>query len=181
LGWKNNRLGDFNMTAAAHLWAIAYDEPTRAEAVRQEVLAVSGKGNSLVLIDAAILACHADGSFTLDRKPLPTLGSTPRSKLSLLVGLALVGPLTGRAVDAMLGDGSFGTPNSTGISESFVGEIKTLLKPGISALLVLDEEGNLEEVLAAIRGLGGIVVKTNVDLERAKLIQSTLSQGTESS
>jgi uncharacterized membrane protein len=77
----------------------------------------------------------------------------------------------------MLGDASFGTSNSTGISESFVGEIKTLLKPGASALLVLDEEGNLEEMLAAIRGLGGIVMKTNVDLERAKLIQSTLSQG----
>jgi len=165
------------MTAAAHLWAIAYDQPTRAEAARQKALAVSGNGRSLILLDTAILACHADGSFTLDRKPLPTIGSIPRSKLALLVGIALVAPLTDRAVAAMLGDGSFGSSNSLGISESFVGEIKTLLKPGTSALLVLDEEGNLDEVLAAIRGLGGIVVKTNVDLERAKLIQSTLSQG----
>jgi len=166
------------MTPAAHLWAIAYDEPTRAEAARQEVLALSGKRGSLVLLDTAILACHPDGSFTLDRKPLPTVRSIPRSKLSLLVAIALVGPLTGRAADAMLGDASPDISNSAGIDDNFVGEIKTLLKPGASALLVLDEEGHLEEILAAIRGLGGTVVKTNVDLERAKLIQSTLSQGT---
>ena len=30
-------------------------------------------------------------------------------------------------------------------------------------------------ILQAIRGLGGTVLKTNVDLERAKLIQSTLT------
>jgi uncharacterized membrane protein len=64
-----------------------------------------------------------------------------------------------------------------GIDDDFVGEIKTLLKPATSALLLLDKEGNLDEILAAIRGLGGTVIKTNVDLERAKLIQSTLSQG----
>jgi hypothetical protein len=30
-------------------------------------------------------------------------------------------------------------------------------------------------ILQGIRGLGGTVIKTNVDLERAKLIQSTLA------
>jgi uncharacterized membrane protein len=48
------------------------------------------------------------------------------------------------------------------------------MKPGTSALLVLDEQGDLEVILHAIRGLGGTVLKTNVDLERAKLIQTTL-------
>ena len=32
-------------------------------------------------------------------------------------------------------------------------------------------------ILEQIRGLGGTVLKTNVDVERAKLIQSTLSGG----
>jgi uncharacterized membrane protein len=51
------------------------------------------------------------------------------------------------------------------------------MKPGTSALFVLDEEENedLDVTLHAIRGLGGTVLKTNVDLERAKLIQSTLA------
>jgi uncharacterized membrane protein len=166
------------MTGEAHLWAVAYSELVRAETAREEVLAISSKGNSLVLLDTAILACQADGSFTLDRKPLPSVDSFSNSTLSLLVGIALVGPLTGRAVDAMLGETSSRCSNSVGIGDNFVEEIKTLLKPAASALLVLDKEGNLDEILTAIRGLGGTVIKTNVDLERAKLIQSTLSQGT---
>jgi uncharacterized membrane protein len=33
----------------------------------------------------------------------------------------------------------------------------------------------MDVILHAIRGLGGTVLKTNVDLERAQLIQSTLA------
>ena len=33
----------------------------------------------------------------------------------------------------------------------------------------------MEMILHAIRGLGGTLLKTNVDLERAKLVQSTLA------
>jgi hypothetical protein len=33
----------------------------------------------------------------------------------------------------------------------------------------------MELILHTIQGLGGTVLKTNVDLERAKLIQSTLA------
>jgi hypothetical protein len=33
----------------------------------------------------------------------------------------------------------------------------------------------MDVILGAIRGLGGTVLKTNVDLERAQLIQSTLA------
>jgi uncharacterized membrane protein len=49
------------------------------------------------------------------------------------------------------------------------------MRPGTSALFVLDEEGDMDVILHVIRGLGGTVLKTNVDLERAKLIQSTLA------
>ena len=47
--------------------------------------------------------------------------------------------------------------------------------PGTSALFILAEEGDLDKLLPAIRGLGGTILKTNVDIERAKLIQSTLA------
>ena len=50
-----------------------------------------------------------------------------------------------------------------------------MIKPGTSVLFVLDQEGDMDAILHAIRGLGGTVLKTNVDLERAKLIQSTLA------
>jgi uncharacterized membrane protein len=54
-------------------------------------------------------------------------------------------------------------------------EVEGLIKPGTSVLFVLDEVGNMDSILRGIRGLGGTVLKTNVDIERAKLIQSTLA------
>jgi Protein of unknown function (DUF1269) len=59
--------------------------------------------------------------------------------------------------------------------DDFVREVKGLMKPGTSAIFVLDDEGDMDVILPAIRGLGGTVLKTNVDLERAQLIQSTLA------
>jgi uncharacterized membrane protein len=64
---------------------------------------------------------------------------------------------------------------SVGIGDDFVRQVKELMKPGTSAIFVLDDEGDMDVILHAIRGLGGTVLKTNVDLERAKLIQSTLA------
>ena len=49
------------------------------------------------------------------------------------------------------------------------------MKPGTSALFVLDDQVDMEVFLHTIRGLGGTVLKTDMDLERATLIQSTLA------
>jgi uncharacterized membrane protein len=64
---------------------------------------------------------------------------------------------------------------SAGIGDDFVSEVKELMKPGTSAIFVLDQEGDMDVILHAIRGLGGKVLKTNVDREHAQLIQSTLA------
>ena len=59
----------------------------------------------------------------------------------------------------------------------FVREVVGLVKPETSVLFVLDDGGNMDAILHAIRGLGGTVLKTNVDLERGTmLIQSTLGR-----
>jgi uncharacterized membrane protein len=52
------------------------------------------------------------------------------------------------------------------------------MKPGTCALFVLDQEYDLAAILQGIEGLGGTVLKTNVNVERAKLIQSTLAAAT---
>lgn len=92
-----------------------------------------------------------------------------------LAGLALsVPPLTGEAVDFMLTNVGYAAAE-VGISDDFVREVGAPAKLAISILFVLDDGGNVNAILHAIRGLGGTVLKTNVDLERAKLIQSTLA------
>jgi uncharacterized membrane protein len=37
------------------------------------------------------------------------------------------------------------------------------MRPGTSALFLLDDAGDMEVILHAIQGLGGTVLKTNVD------------------
>jgi uncharacterized membrane protein len=73
------------------------------------------------------------------------------------------------------GAGTAAVSASVGIDDDFVTEVKGLMKPGTSAIFVLDHEGDMDVILHGIRGLGGTVLKTHVDLERAQLIQSTLA------
>jgi uncharacterized membrane protein len=51
-----------------------------------------------------------------------------------------------------------------------------MIRPGTSALLVLDVAENLNAIRGRLQGLGGRILKTNVDIERANLIQSTLAR-----
>jgi uncharacterized membrane protein len=168
------------MSASTHLWAIGYDNVARAGEVRQEITKLgwdSGKGGKyLLLYDIAVVVRHPDGSFTVDQKPFSGIANIVAcTGAGFLAGLALAAPLTGATVGALLGSAGDAAFSHAGIEEGFIRDVETLMKPGTSALFVLDNDGDMEVILHAIRGLGGTVLKTNVDLERAKLIQSTLT------
>jgi uncharacterized membrane protein len=119
---------------------------------------------------------YPDGSFTLNGEPFPEVTKIHGGTIAhFLAGLSLgAPPLTGAAVGAMF-DRLGSATMEVGISDDFVREVEDLIKPETSVLFVLDDGGNMDAILHAIRGLGGTVLKTNVDLERAKLIQSTLA------
>jgi uncharacterized membrane protein len=151
------------MSPTAHLWAIGYDDMEGADQLREEIARLGrecGKvGTYLMLLDIAVVVCHPDGSFTFDREPFPDLAHTLSfTALGLLAALPALAPLAGDC-----------------IGEDFIHEVKGLMKSGSSVLFVLDKAGDMEVILNSIRGLGGTVLKTNVDLEHAELIQSTLA------
>jgi uncharacterized membrane protein len=162
------------MTKVGNLWAIGYDDMGRAAQVRDEITRLADR-HYLILVDTAVVVRYPDGSVTLDGEPfLAPINIRGRTFASFLAGLALgAPPLTGAAVGAYLRGA--GTAAAVGIGEDFVSEVEGLMKPGTSALFVLDHEGDMDAILQGIRGLGGTVLKTNVDLNRAKLIQSTLA------
>jgi uncharacterized membrane protein len=168
------------MKTDAHLWAIGYDDVARAEQVREEIATLGwGSGNAgryLLLEDCAVVIRHPDGSFTLNRTRFPSLANILAcTGAGLLAGLALAAPLTGATVGALLGCAGSAVGTRLGIGEDFIRDVEALMRPSTSALFVLDDAGDMEIILSRIRGLGGTVLKTNVDLERAKLIQSTLA------
>ena len=162
------------MTTAAHLWAVGYGDMERAGQVREEITRL-GESRCLILRDTAVVVRYPDGSVTLEGEPFVVVPKIQSHTFAgFLAGLALAAPpLCGAAVGAVLS--ATGNATSAGIGEDFIRQVEGLMKPGTSALFVLDEEGDMDAILQGIRGLGGTVLRTNVDLERARLIQSTLA------
>jgi uncharacterized membrane protein len=165
------------MTTSGHLWAIGYDDMERANQVREKFISLGWDKHYLLLHDLAVVVRHPDESYTLDRERLhPASNLLGCTTVGLLAGLVLGVPVVGATIGAIVGGAGTATIwASAGIGDDFVSEVQGLMKPGTSALFVLDSEGDMDVILHAIRGLGGTVLKTNVDLERARLIQSTLT------
>ena len=71
------------MTTSAHLWAIGYDDMTRAAQTREAITSLGwGNGRAgkyLILEDIAVVVRHADGSFTFDREPFPKVSEIGRA------------------------------------------------------------------------------------------------------
>jgi uncharacterized membrane protein len=158
------------------LWAIGFDDIGRADLVRNEIAKLAEK-HCLILLDSAVVVRYPDGCVTLDGERFAAVPSlTGRTFARFLAGLALAVPLlTGTAVGAFQSATGVAATATVGIGEDFFRQVAELMKPGTSALFVLDQEGDMDALLQGIRGFGGTVLKTTVDLERAMLIQATLA------
>ncbi len=166
------------MAEFGHLWAVAYDDVEQAERLRKVVTGLGWERHDLILGDVALVIRHADGSYTLDREPFSGVGNVLGcSTVGFLAGLVVGAPIIGAAIGAVIGGaGSAAYAAEAGIPADFIQKVQSLLMPGTSALFVLDADGDMDVILAALQGLGGIVLQTNVDPERARLIQSTLAK-----
>jgi uncharacterized membrane protein len=168
------------MTSTPHLWAIGYEDLGGAERARETISNLGWNSGDvakyLVLEDIAVVVRHADGTFTIDRAPLSAIANiTGCTAVGLLAGAVVAAPLIGAAIGALVG--SIGTAIGAAaehVDSEFIREVEQMMKPGTSALFMLDHQGDLEVILHTIQGLGGTVLKTNVSPELAQLIQSSL-------
>jgi len=166
------------MTKSGNLWAVGYDKMDRANQVREEIVRLGWDKHYLMLNDIAVVVRHPDGSFTLNREKFPAAANIVGSSVvGFLAGLVVGAPITGATIGAMVGGAgtTLAVSTSVGIGDDFIKEVEQLMKPGSSAIFVLDDEGDMDVILHKIHGLGGTLLKTNVDVEHAKLIQSTLA------
>jgi uncharacterized membrane protein len=163
------------MKAIGHLWAVGYDDVARAEQARDELLRLEDT-HYLILEDTAIVVRLPDGSFKVDHESLPTWKNILGCSIAgFLAGLVVLQPLGGAAIGAAVGAAGSALGHGIGIGDDFIREVQALMKPGTAALFVLDDEGDMDVILYRLRGLGGTVLKTNVDVARAREIQATLS------
>jgi uncharacterized membrane protein len=163
------------MTISAHLWAIGYDDMSRAEDVRTEIRKL-GVEHSLDLLDTAVAVRFHDGSLTLEGERF-VIAELPRGSVARFFAGLILGapPLSAAAAGALCRATSAGSSEEERIDEHVVVEVQRLMKPGTSVLFVLDREGDRDAILQGIRGLGGTVLKTTVDAEQVKRIQSALT------
>jgi uncharacterized membrane protein len=163
------------MTQGAHLWAVAFDDMKRAAQVRAEIARLGEKGD-VVLLDTAVAIRYPDGGVTLNGESFVSIPKSHGHSFARFLAVLALGapPLTGSAVGALV-RATGGSAAEVGIGEDFIQEVQALMNPGTSVLFVLDREIDMPAVLRRIQGLGGTVLKTNVDVERARLIQSTLA------
>lgn len=166
------------LAGSAHLWAVGYGDADRASQVREVIVSLAGAERYLRLLDIAVLARSADGASTFNGEAFSASGHVARhGLLGILTGFALAVPLlTDDAVRWELDSAALETSNALGIDEKFKHEIASMMRPGTSALMVLDVAQNMNEILLRLQGLGGRILRTNVDIERANLIQSTLGR-----
>ena len=164
------------MSKAGNLGAAGFDEAERAAQVRDEFTKLAWDEQGLILKDVEVVVRYPDGLFILDGEPFREKTEVPtRNATRFLASLALgAPPKTGAAVGRLL-DSLGLTPADIGICDDFVRQVAPSIKPGTSVLFVLDYVGDLNAILRSIRGLGGTVLKTSVNLEGARLVQSTLA------
>jgi uncharacterized membrane protein len=164
------------MGETAHLWAVGFDDIGRAAQVRDEVAKLAER-HCLALFDSAVAVRYGDGTTTLDGEPvLAPVSLRGHGWAGWFAALALgAPPLTPAAVRSVVRGAGGAAPGPVAIEEAFLRDVERLMKPGTSALFVLGRTVDPEALLAGIRGLGGTVLKTSVDLETARRIQSALS------
>jgi uncharacterized membrane protein len=163
------------MKSLGNLWAVAFDDPDRAAQVRAELQTLEER-QFLLVEDMAVVVRDRDGSFRLDRERFPFVGNIAGCSLAgFLAGLVVLAPFTGAAIGALVGGAGSAVAARIGIAADFIREVEGLMKPGTSALFLLDSGGEMDVVDYRIRGLGGTILKTNVDPQRAKEVQAALA------
>jgi uncharacterized membrane protein len=165
------------MERSAHLWAVGYDDIDRAGQVRQVIVSLAGPEQYLELRDIAVLVRSPDSSLTLNGNPF-SAGKhlVAHGLLGVLAGVALAAPIVNEEAIAWLFDSNpLEMSNALHIADDFKQKIADMMRPRTSALLVLDMARNMTAILGRLQGMGGTILKANVDFERASLIQSILS------
>jgi uncharacterized membrane protein len=123
--------------------------------------------------DTAIVERDPDGTAHVKNEISGTTETA--AAIGALIGglVTFVFPLAGIALGAALG-ALVGRSLDRGVSDKFVDEVKTTLRPGRSALFLVVRESNADAVLAALRQYRGDVLQTTLDSETEEALRQAL-------
>ncbi|MET0943413.1 MAG: DUF1269 domain-containing protein [Mesorhizobium sp.] len=155
------------------LVVIVYPNEEKAEEVRKRLFELQGE--YLIKIGDAVIATRDDkGRVKLNQvMNMTAAGAAAGSFWGLLIGVLFLNPLVGVAAGA--GAGALGGAlTDAGINDAFMKKLAQSIDPGSAALFVLVQEMTTDKVLAAIKGYGGVVLKTSLDESKEQVLRDAL-------
>jgi len=157
----------------ADLVVIAFPTETKAEEVRQKLLAMQ-KDYLIELGDAVIAAKDDKGNIKLNQLLSTTAaGAVSGTFWGTLIGLIFLMPLAGAAIGAASGAVS-GALTDVGINDRWMKEVAATIQPGTAALFLLIRKVTVDKVLEGLRGEGGTVLRTSLDHTKEAALQEAL-------
>jgi uncharacterized membrane protein len=162
------------MRQMSDLVVIVYPTEAKAEEMRAKLASLE-KEYLLTLGDAVIAVKHADGTVKLNQLVnMTATGALSGGLWGTLVGMIFLMPLVGAAIGAASG-ALGGALSDFGINDAFMKELAAKLQPGDAALFVEVKKMTGDKVLDAIKGTGGVVLKTSLDNTKEKALREAIA------
>ncbi len=156
------------------LVVIVYPTEAKAEEMRQKLFGLQ-KEYLIQISDAAIAVMHEGGKIKLNQLLNTTaLGAASGGFWGLLIGAIFLMPVFGAAIGAASG-ALGGALTDYGVNDGFMKELAANLQPGNAALFVLIQKMTGDKVLEAIKGTGGVVLKTSLDHSQEQKLRDALA------
>jgi uncharacterized membrane protein len=157
----------------AILVAIGYPDEATAAAASEEAQHLAR--DRIIQPDAiAVITRDREGKFHATTSHRAVGGGAGWGMFwGFLVGMLFFAPFFGMAVGAGLG-ALMGKVAKTGIENEFQGQVRDLLKPGMSALLLVLEKATPDKAAGPLSRLGGTVLKSSLPKDAEVELQAAL-------
>ena len=156
------------------LIVITYPSEARAEEMRKKILELQSE--YLIEIGDAVIAVKQEGGHVKLNQLIHTTasGAMMGALWGAIVGTIFLMPLAGAALGAGAGALS-GALTDLGIDDNVAKQIASALKPGDAALFLLVRKMTTDKVLDALKGTGGLVLKTSLDRQKEQALRDALA------
>ena len=154
------------------LIVIAFDHFDDARSAMANLRSIERDGR-IRFEDTAIVERDPDGTAHVKNEVSGT------TETATVVGAVIGGvvtfafPLAGVAIGAALG-AAIGAMLDRGVSQKFVDEVKTTLRPGRSALFLVVRQSYADATMAVLRQFHGDVIQTSLDSESEEALRQAL-------
>ncbi len=156
------------------LIVITYPTEARAEEMRKKILELQSE-YLIELGDAVIAVKQEGGHVKLNQLIHPTAtGAMMGGLWGAIIGTIFLMPLAGAALGAGAGALS-GALTDIGVDDNAARQIAASLQPGNAALFLLVRKMTADKVMDALKGTGGMVLKTSLDRQKEQALRDALA------